>query len=316
MNIKCGRKFVKYSITIDLLSVLFTLILAFLLAFISGCSSSEPIYTYTRVIGFTTDNGNTIYTGILNGAVTDITGIIIGDGSNISGSNEIDDITLDNSIAKGTWTNSGTWTVPPFTLSGTIALNGKHFNAGSTDLIVDTTGPAKGLQVYNTQDEAGGVRWVGYHNSASPAINDSPMDIIAYGKNSTGSFVPYAQVQYKILEYTSGNETGYFLWRGYYHGAYNDAMKLTMDGTLYIDDGYDTFDDYDDAILLKRSFSDGEKDALKDLDILVTHIDEYGKEKYMINTQKLISLIAGGVYQNRDYIEGLERRIDALEKDK
>ena len=41
--------------------------------------------------------------------------------------------TLDAAVAKGTWTASGTWTLPAFTLGGNITLNGKSFSGTCAD---------------------------------------------------------------------------------------------------------------------------------------------------------------------------------------
>lgn len=40
--------------------------------------------------------------------------------------------TLDAAVAKGTWTASGTWTLPAFTLGGTVTLNGKTLSGAAT----------------------------------------------------------------------------------------------------------------------------------------------------------------------------------------
>jgi len=51
---------------------------------------------------------------------------------NLSGTQELDNKTLDSSVAKGTWTASGTWTIPAVTLNGTVTLNGKTLSGAAT----------------------------------------------------------------------------------------------------------------------------------------------------------------------------------------
>lgn len=46
----------------------------------------------------------------------------------LSATQELDNKTLDSSVGKGTWTASGTWTLPAFTLGGTVSGGGNQIN--------------------------------------------------------------------------------------------------------------------------------------------------------------------------------------------
>jgi hypothetical protein len=60
---------------------------------------------------------------------------IIGDGAEITGA------TLNNCVGKGTWTASGTWTLPALTLGGNVASTGNpSLNIGSGALTAGATG--------------------------------------------------------------------------------------------------------------------------------------------------------------------------------
>ncbi len=56
---------------------------------------------------------------------TNVTYPTTGTLSTLAGAEELDNKTLDASVAKGVWTASGTWTVPAFTLAGTVTGTGQ-----------------------------------------------------------------------------------------------------------------------------------------------------------------------------------------------
>ncbi len=64
--------------------------------------------------------------------VTNTTGVTLpttGTLATLAGTEELDNKTLDTSVAKGTWTTSGTWTLPAFTLGGAVAGGSQTFSA-------------------------------------------------------------------------------------------------------------------------------------------------------------------------------------------
>ncbi len=70
----------------------------------------------------------------------------------LAGSEELDNKTLDSSVAKGTWTASGTWTVPAMTLGGAITGNNQNISGlgtlGCSGATI--TGTAAGLLTVTT----------------------------------------------------------------------------------------------------------------------------------------------------------------------
>lgn len=57
---------------------------------------------------------------------------------------ELTSKTLTSSVAKGTWTASGTWTIPAVTLGGTVSLNGQSFSGTLANLGTVTTADING----------------------------------------------------------------------------------------------------------------------------------------------------------------------------
>jgi hypothetical protein len=62
----------------------------------------------------------------------------------LNGTQELDNKTLDSSVGKGTWTASGTWTLPAFTLGGTVTSNGQSFSGTIANLGTVTTADING----------------------------------------------------------------------------------------------------------------------------------------------------------------------------
>lgn len=258
-------------------------------------SVSSPIYV--QVMGLMTENGTMVYGVLPDGTKTDINGLLVGDGSNISG------------------------LIPPGgALVGTTAsqtLSNKSINAGSDSLAIATTGLLRGVNITSTQDGASGARIMTYQDSASPAVNDQVGLWEVRGKGTDSGVVTYGIISIYTENVTAGQERGMFKIRLCTPGdVQNIALTLSSEGVLAVDDSFDTFDEYDDADLLRRGISKGDRELLKSVDVLIEKRDEDNRiipGKYQIQLQALLKLVSGGIYQNRDKIDALNARISALE---
>jgi len=68
-------------------------------------------------------------------------GVLYGTGGTPTWATEIDNITLDTAVAKGTWTASGTWTLPAHTLGGIVTLPSNQVFQGGTLMIAGAASP-------------------------------------------------------------------------------------------------------------------------------------------------------------------------------
>ena len=215
--------------------------------------------------------------------------------------------------------NAGALTMPAFTLGGTITTTGKNLDQANENLRLICAGANRGISLTNNYDGNLGITFRSTFNSASPANNDFLYQRRIFANNSISASTEYFRIEYISTNVSDGSESGKIIWHiaDTSNGQLNQVMTLDGAGVLSIDDSYDTFDDYDDAIRLKRAFSEGEKSVLVEIGVMEYKVVDYGegrKEgKYMINTQQLYALLAGGIYQNRDKIDLLEARIKVLE---
>jgi hypothetical protein len=234
----------------------------------------------------------------------------------LTGNQELTNKTLTSSVGKGTWTASGTWTLPAFTLGGNILTNAKIFDSGTGNTNFKTTGSIRGISLECANNGNEGAQLELIHNSYSPENNDLLFYYNINGRNAALTMKNYAQERFQAIDVTTGSEDAQISWYLMRAGTLTSAMYLTSTGSLYIDATYETFDDKDDAMLLKNSISRGDTQLLVDAGIMRKKVDEKGiiiDGKYDLNLQAMIKLLAGAAYQNRDKIDILEKRISELE---
>lgn len=264
-----------------------------------GCTESELETIGSYVQGEKGEKGDTGATGasgnITTNTATSFSGIIVGDSGNCS------EITQPSGTVVGT--------------TDTQELTNKTLNAGSGSIPVNTTGNIKGIEITSTSGSSVGPALNMVHHSGTPANGDSCFQLTGRSYNVNSLEYTYGLIRITTPDISEGSSNGGFeIWL-LDEEVLNQALILSSEGILYVDDSYDTFDEYDDAEVLREGISKGNKALLLSLGVIVEKRDDYGSiipDEYMISTQRLINLIAGGVYQNRDYIESLEARIAEL----
>lgn len=138
-------------------------------------------FTGTQTIGAlvaTTVNGNTVTTGtgtltlgagstlatsatnsitLTSTGATNVTLPTTGTLSTLAGTEELTNKTLTAAVAKGTWTASGTWTIPALTLGGTVTSNGQSFSGTIANLGTVTTIDLNGGTIDGTTQASGTI---------------------------------------------------------------------------------------------------------------------------------------------------------------
>ena len=66
-----------------------------------------------------------------------------------------------------------------------------------------------------------------YRNSSSPAANDALGNILFYGKNASGTQVPYAEIFSEIVDTTAGSHDGRLVFYNYINGSGDYSMVLS-----------------------------------------------------------------------------------------
>lgn len=211
-------------------------------------------------------------------------------------------------------------TLPTFTMGGDILTNDNYFDAGNGWNYFRNDGGSEGFYMVNDTDSQFGLIFSMFTDSQTPDDNDQPARFRFLGRDSAQNQVSYGWWNLVIDDVTQGTVDSHYYWVLMDNGATNTVMELSGAGILYVDDSYDTFDEHDDAKLLDEGIRGGNKVLLEEAGILKKKykINENGEitniqDGYMISIQNFTKLLAGGVYQNRDKVDALQVKIDALE---
>lgn len=165
-----------------------------------------------------------------------------------------------------------------------------------------------GLWLENvTANTTNGVSITSYKDDSVPSDNDNIYSHIAYGNNDADEQTQYGKFNFLSTDVSDGTENGKLEYWLIDDGVQNLVMYVNSAGDLYIDGTPNTFDDYNDAELLKQSIGNQEMDLLVSAGIATKTGD-----KYKINLQKMINLVAGSTYQNYDKIELQDEMISML----
>lgn len=127
-------------------------------------------------------------------------------------------------------------TINACTLSGTLTIGSQIFDAGSSELTLNTTGAATGLTLTSTQDGATGAMFLLRQNSASPAINDKVGVIGVSGKNDATQYVTYGELLFRISDETDGTEDGRLEINLMRDGASTLTASLSSTGAWWVDE--------------------------------------------------------------------------------
>lgn len=291
-----------------------------------GCTESDldKLGEYIQgETGATGASGN-----ITNTTATNLTGYIYGNGSLISSINESYYTEAESDTHYADTTTHGTTgdivgttdsqslsnkTIVTPTLDGTITLDdsGQYIDVNSYARFRTNTSGG-GIQVVSTDGGSAGGAFSLIHDGSSMANNDYCPLYYRFDNNVGQQYIG-GQIICVINDVIDEQEDNKFTFYLMESGTINLAMQLDSDGTLYIDGTYETMDVYDDALLLSEGFRDGDEQLLKDVGVLVPKTDIEGNiipDEFMLSTQRLMALLTGGVYQNRDKIDEILIRLD------
>lgn len=223
---------------------------------------------------------------------------------------------LNNLVAAGA--------VPSFTLQAI-----SNFGAGQpifrltnnataeTPFQVDGDGDVTSISV---SGGAVGVEHQLYQNSASPANADVVGLVTFYGNDSAANKQQYGQMDCRIVDVSTTSEDALFRWSLIEAGALNEAMRLGSTGILEVDDNavmaavVGLFDDYDDAMVLRRVYSpEAQADSVRKMlvDMGIATMKENGRS--MVSVPKMFALLGGAAVQARKAHDALASRIADLE---
>ncbi|KKN74185.1 hypothetical protein LCGC14_0392710 [marine sediment metagenome] len=169
----------------------------------------------------------------------------------LAATQELDNKTLDSSVAKGTWTASGTWTVPAMRFSANIDAN--LFQITNSGRIgIGVVAPAVALDVLGTGFNSSSQYFTRQSdNSSAPALllrKSRGADTAVEDEDYCGSYAGYflndgtpktwehaALIDVIIEDASDGAETGRMEIRIRDAGATNVAFKFMSDGEFWAD---------------------------------------------------------------------------------
>lgn len=207
-------------------------IIGFILGGVSltGCAPEDtagnPFHiTIDSTVNMTVSDNHTEATGGVHG----ITGEVVG----TTDTQELDNKTLDSSVAKGTWTNSGEWSIPAFTALGTISLNNQILDTNDNSLESISNAPSTGLSITNSSDSPYGNYLTLRHTSTTPEIGDLQRWQFQH-RDGDNVVLDWAFFEHQLTNVNSGTEASKFNFAAMYNGIRTLAATLTGDGNFNI----------------------------------------------------------------------------------
>jgi hypothetical protein len=157
-----------------------------------------------------------------------------------------------------------------------------------------------------------------YRFSSSPAVNDKIGAIVFTGQNDAPAKVEWCRMYAVITQpAVASNTTAGLVFDTTDVGVKNEAMHILSTGAIEIDlsSGAGTatvFDDYDDAMILREAYPMDRKlreesvNRLCEMGVYIRKTPEQGGPSgLMVNVQKMMALLGGGIYQTREKVDEL-----------
>jgi len=235
-------------------------------------------------------NANTALANVLEG--TPVTPALAANSLIISNITDDGDILI--AASDGGNSKAGIWidASAPYTylyngiLGDDLVLNGKIFDAGSSNAEINTTGSGKGLLIKSTS--TGNVVRLNIQLLSGSAADDDYLEIKfdGYNDKATPETIDYGYIRCFMRDISETTEDSEFNWLLQNAGSANVAMTLSSAGLVWADVGFNADEYYqvagtqvvgarvidarcDDAINSGDATTDGVIDALRDA--MITH---------------------------------------------
>lgn len=205
-----------------------------------------------NTIAETTSASGVTIDGVLLKDSTSKTGTLtVGSGSITDSSGSIsfgnENLTTTGTLAAGVATLATGSTIGNLTLangsitdsSGTISFGNENLTTSGniTTTAGDVTLSNGKLTVTSTDAGAGGAFVDGWHNSASPALNDQVLTIRAFGENSISEQVKYGTLVFLLQDTTDGSEDGRWQFQQLINGADTTVLRSNLGGGISVPTG-------------------------------------------------------------------------------
>lgn len=118
------------------------------------------------------------------------------------------------------------------------ALNDTIRIQGTGGIVFQNPTTARDLVLKNTTAGSNGSGIRLYHNSASPATNDTIATIEAYGDNDQGTQTEMAHIEFKVTGVTTGSEASEIRFYHQIGSADTETLRLDANGLLIKSGGY------------------------------------------------------------------------------
>ncbi|KKN41646.1 hypothetical protein LCGC14_0721210 [marine sediment metagenome] len=160
------------------------------------------------------------------------------------GAIEIDGILYPDSdvtLGTGTISGTGTLTIDAYTLGGAIVINNQAFEAGATNVKINTTSTSAGVIGTLTTEGTAGFTYRGSVVSTSPSATDTITTLQGVGQDNDApqNTVVYGTYSIMIEDPSNASPDGEHEWTTLLAGGSNVAMTLGSAGNIWVDAYYE-----------------------------------------------------------------------------